>query len=111
MTVKSTLTTTLFGLAFSAAVATTSVSAAENEIILHNAIDDYSGMDIGTFEDGLTSSRGRYDVSILIDESYHEYRREEVAAYQKDRGTLEQAEIAAFEESPFDVPWELSVVD
>ena len=111
MTTKSSLPSILFGLAFSAAIATTSVSAGQNEIILHNAIDDYSGADIGTFESGLMSSRGRYDVNIVLDESYHEYRSEEVTAFQKDLGSLEQTEIAAFEDSSFNVPWEISVVD
>ena len=109
---KSTFFATLAGLAFSAAVATTGVSAAEDEIILHDAIDDYTGDLGGSYSDSTRYHRGNYAVDIVLDEAYHEYRTEEVVTASKGRGEMEQAELAAFEaEKPVDIPWDISGID
>ena len=110
---KPTFFATLAGFAFSAAIATTGVSAAEDEIILHDGIDDYTSGLGGSYSDTSTRYRtGNYAVDIVLDEAYHDYRRDEVVAASKRPGEMEQAEFAAFEEeAPFDVPWELRVVD
>ena len=109
---KSTFFATLAGLVFSAAIATTGVSAAEDEIILHDAIDDYTSGLGGAYSDSTRYRRGNYAVDIVLDEAYYEYRTEEVVATSQRHGEMEQAELAAFEaEKPVDVPWEISGID
>ncbi len=82
------------------------------EIILHEAINDYSDSS-GSFKDPAPLYRGNaYRMRIILDEAQLDYNDADIAAYAQDLSTSEETEFAAFEEtSPFDVPWELRVVD
>ena len=95
--------TLILGLAMSAAVATTTVNAAEN--IVNDAIHDYSD-DVSRYMQSSPSQRGwgRYDVKIVLDEAYHDYNASDVAAIESPEPALEQTEIAAFEEYSHSLP-------
>ena len=110
MTTKQTFSRTILGLTIGAAMAFTAVNAAEGETIIHESIHDYAEDASGSFRDS-PSRFAAYEVNIVLDESYHDYDSYAVAAFENSEGDYEQAEFAAFEESSFDVPWELSVVD
>ncbi len=110
MTTKLTLSRSILGLAISAALAFTAVNAAEKEVIIHESIHDYADDASGSYKDR-SSRNANYDVKIVLDEAYHDYESSAVAAFESSKGNYEQAEFAAFEESSFDVPWVIRVVD
>ena len=112
VTSRVTLLATIMGFSLGAVIAADNVNAAEKEIIIHEAIHDYADDAGGSFKEGSSRwSRSGYDVKIVLDEAYHDYQRTDVAALETPEGSIEQAEIAAFEEDSFNVPWELGVVD
>ena len=112
MTTKPIITRTILGLAISASVAFTAVSAAENETILHQAIHDYSDEANVRFKENASPSSGvGYDIKIVLDEAYHDYDSRAVARFNTPQESYERAEFAAFEAESFNVPWVLNVTD
>lgn len=105
-TARPTLISMAVGVAFGAAITSTSVNAADREIILHDAIHDYNDGAAGTYSDPATHRVGGYRAEIILDESYHDYNSEEVSAYNESRGPIEQAEFAALEPG-IEFPWVL----
>ena len=88
------------------------VTAAEKEIIIDEAIHDYTGDAGGSFRESSSRwSGGGYDVKVVLDEAYHDYQSADVATFETPDVNTERAEFAAFEEGSFNVPWELRVVD
>ena len=78
-----------FGLAFGAAVAATSVSAANGVSVLDDAILDYAGQ-APSDEISQGSSVDTYETDVVLSESYYDWTL-------KDFQGLEEAEFAAFE--------------
>ena len=101
--------TAVMGLSLGAVIAAGNVNAAED--ILNDAIHDYSD-DASRDMQSSASHRGwgRYDVKIVLDESYHDYDISDVAAFDSPEPALAQAEFAAFEEYSPSLP-EVSFTD
>ena len=94
--------TLILGLAMSAAVATTTVNAAED--ILNDAIHDYSDDVSRNMQSSPSHHGGKYEVKIVLDESYHDYDVSDLAAFESPEPELEQAEFAALEEYSYGLP-------
>jgi hypothetical protein len=73
------------------------INATAGEIILHEAIDDYSPVSESKFDRTPQATRSGYQVNIVLDEAYHDYDGSQVMAFNYDMDALEQTEIAAFE--------------
>jgi len=73
------------------------INATAGEIILHEAIDDYSPVSEGSFDSTPQATPSGYQVNIVLDEAYHDYDGSQVMAFNDDMVALEQTEIAAFE--------------
>ena len=108
MAFKPLLYPSILGLVMSGVVVTaTTVNAAED--ILNDAIHDYSSNTWGSFADTATYDRNIYHTRILLDQSYHDYVSEDVAAFDNTPKEMEQAEFAAFEEAAITpIPWVIS---
>jgi len=94
-----------------ALITSTNASAAEKEIILHDAIHDYTDEAYGSYRDTLPVARkNAYKVRFVLDEAQHDYASEDIAAFNEEEYGAEQAEFAAFEELG-NIPWELTGID
>ncbi len=118
-TTNSILLSAIFGLSFGL-VSASAVYAADNEIILDQAIHDYGENYADTSNTLASRDYGKRDYSrigyravIVLDESYQDYTDEGASAFSGNEGVTEQAEFAAFDASKAssEIPWELSVVD
>ncbi|MEA3413083.1 MAG: hypothetical protein U9R74_16295 [Pseudomonadota bacterium] len=109
------LLSSALSLALGAAIATTSAGA--SEIILHEAVNDYSDSS-GSYGGTQAFSSGREfgDRLTILDESRHDYNDVDVAAYSQNTEGLEQVEIAVFETvhvqyGPAELPWDITPLD
>ena len=101
--------TAVMGLSLGAVIAAGNVNAAEN--ILNDAIHDYSD-DASRHMQASPSPQGwgRYEIKIVLDESYHDYDVSDVADFESSEPAPEQAEFAALEEYSYGLP-EVSFTD
>ena len=113
---KTTIYSTILGLTFSAITLATNANAADSDIILFDAIDDYSH-DVTTTHQNLTRDsrvpkyRGSgYLVEIVLDEAYHDYQSTDTESISRKQSDLPQAEFAAMEQS-LDLPSSLEIYD
>jgi len=109
------LLSSALSLAMGAAIVTPSAGA--GEIILHEAVNDYSDSS-GSYEgtQAFSSAREFDDRLTILDESRHDYNDVDVAAYSQNSEGLEQVEIAAFEivpgqYGPAELPWDITPLD
>ena len=85
--------------------------AADKEIILHEAIHDYSDDAYRSYADPANVPHDNaYRVNIVLDEALHDYVSEDIADFKESDASTEHTELAALGESIV-VPWEIVPLD
>jgi|GEM_PF-4709780 len=87
-----------------------------DEIILDEAINDYTPVSQANFNNPPPSMKRGYHTEIVLEESYHDYDGAEAKAFNRYLDGLEQTEIAAFEfggtgRDETVIPWDLLPLD
>ncbi|MEA3413434.1 MAG: hypothetical protein U9R74_18140, partial [Pseudomonadota bacterium] len=87
----------ILALSASALITAMVSSVSADEIILHEAVDDYTPVSQYNFNNPPQSMETGYRTTNILEESYHDYDGAEAIAFNKNLDALEQTEIAAFE--------------
>lgn len=87
-----------------------------DQIILDEAVNDYSPVSQASFNNPPQSTETGYRTEIVLDESYHDYDGAAAMAFNENLDELEQTEIAAFEYGGTvgkerQIPWDLQALD